>query len=134
MRHSRFIRNKRASIVTTAAGSAVFSCAVICAVVLLLAFFVSKIDATDIILSAMSTLALCAGAFSGGYVSGKRRRRFGLLMGVLCGVFVFIIIVIVSHFFAKTVESFSMTTKLILTLIFAGIGGVAGVNSKQGKF
>ena len=134
MRHSRFIRNKRASIVTTAAGSAVISCAVICAVVLLLAFFVSTIDATDIILSAMSTLALCAGAFSGGYVSGKRRRRNGLLMGVLCGVFVFIIIVIVSHFFAKTVESFSMTTKLILTLIFAGIGGVAGVNSKQGKF
>ncbi len=82
----------------------------------------------------MSTLALCTGAFSGGYVSGKKRRKNGLLMGILCGVFVFIIIVVVSHFFSKAVESFSMPTKLLLTLVCAGVGGVAGVNSKQGRF
>lgn len=134
MRHSRLRSNKRLSVITTAASSAVFSCLVIGAAILIFAFFVARIDATDIILSAMSTLALCIGAFSGGYVSGKRRRRNGLLMGILCGVFVFIIIVFVSHFFSKAVESFSMTTKLVLTLIFAGLGGVVGVNSKQGRF
>lgn len=134
MRHSRLRTNKRFSVITTAAGSAVFSCLVIGAAILLFAFLVARIDATDIILSAMSTLALCIGAFSGGYVSGKKRRRNGLLMGALCGVFIFIIIVVVSHFFSKSVESFSMTTKLILTLVFAAMGGVVGVYSKHGRF
>jgi putative membrane protein (TIGR04086 family) len=55
-------------------------------------------------------------------------------MGILCGVFVFIIIILLSHFFSKTAESFSMPTKLVLTLICAGIGGVVGVNSKHGRF
>lgn len=134
MRHSRLSRNKRNTVILPAASSAVISCVVIGALILLFGYFISRIDATDIIISAMSTFALCTGAFSGGYVSGKRRRRNGLLMGILCGVFVFIIIILLSHFFSKTAESFSMPKKLVLTLICAGIGGVVGVNSKHGRF
>ena len=135
MRHTRSKSNsKKLSVITTAAGSAVFSCLSIGAVILLLGLIVARIDATNIILSAMSTFALCVGAFSGGYVSGKKRRRNGLLMGVLCGVFVFIIIVVISYFFSKSAESFSIPTKLILTLVCAGIGGVTGVNSKHSRF
>jgi putative membrane protein (TIGR04086 family) len=81
----------------------------------------------------MSTFALCIGAFSGGYISGRRRRRNGLVLGVLCGVFIFAVIIIASHIFSKAAESFSMPVKLILTLVFAGIGGVIGVNSKIGR-
>ncbi len=134
MRNLHFIRNKKLSLFTTAAGSAILSCFVTGAVIMLLGFIVARIDATDIILSAMSTLALCIGAFVGGYVSGKKRRKNGLLMGALCGVIVFVLIVVVSHLFSKTVESFSMPTKLILTIICAGIGGVVGVNSKHSRF
>lgn len=134
MRHFQISRIKKLSLFTTAAGSAIVSCFVTGAVIMILGFIVARIDATDIILSAMSTLALCIGAFAGGYVSGKKRRKNGLLLGALCGVFVFILIVVVSHFFSKTVESFSMPTKLVLTVLCAGIGGVVGVNSKHSRF
>ena len=134
MRYLRSFRSKRSTLILPAAGSAVISCVVIGALIMVFGFFISKIDATDIIISAMSTFALCIGAFSGGYVSGKRRRKNGLIMGILCGAFVFMIVVLLSHFFSKAVESFSMPAKLVLTLICAGIGGVVGVNSKHGRF
>ena len=73
------------------------------------AFIITKIDAQDFMLSVMSTAALAVGAYAGGYISGKRRRRNGLLMGVLCGVFIF----------------------LVITLVCAAAGGVVGVNSKR---
>ena len=132
MRNSRLFGNKKVAA-STAFGSALLSCAVTVAVIMLLGFFVAKIDATDMILSAMSTFALCVGAFSGGYVSGKKHRRNGLLMGVLCGVFVFMIIILVSRFFAKATQSISLPSKLILTLIYSGLGGILGVNAKNGK-
>ena len=72
-------------------------------------------------LSVMSTAALGIGAYAGGYVCGKRQRRNGLLSGVLCGVFIFLIIVILSALFSKAAESFSVSAKLVLTLVL-GIG------------
>lgn len=95
------------------------------------AFIITKIDAQDFMLSVMSTAALAVGAYAGGYISGKRRRRNGLLMGVLCGVFIFLIIVILSALFTKAAESFSVPTKLVITLVCAAAGGVVGVNSKR---
>ncbi|WP_392397092.1 hypothetical protein [Ruminococcus bicirculans (ex Wegman et al. 2014)] len=53
---------------------------------------------------------------------------------MLCGVFIFLIIVILSALFSKAAESFSMPAKLVLTLVCAGIGGVVGVNSKSSRF
>ena len=86
------------------------------------------------LLRLLVTVALCVGGYVGGYVSGKKQRRNGLLSGVLCGVFIFLAIVAISAVFSKTVESFSVPTKLILTLVCAGIGGVVGVNSKSGRY
>ena len=111
-------------------------CAVIYSNFCLLAFayVITKIDATDLMLSVMSTAALGIGAYAGGYVCGKRQRRNGLLSGVLCGVFIFLIIVILSALFSKAAESFSVPAKLVLTLVCAGVGGVVGVNSKSSRF
>lgn len=100
-------------------------------VIVIFAFVITKIDASDFVLSVMTTVALCIGAYTGGYVSGRHRRKNGLLMGILCGVFIFLIIVVLSAVFSKTVESFSVPVKLLLTLICAGIGGIVGVNTKS---
>uniref|UniRef100_UPI003FD8D250 TIGR04086 family membrane protein n=1 Tax=Ruminococcus bicirculans (ex Wegman et al. 2014) TaxID=1160721 RepID=UPI003FD8D250 len=85
-------------------------------------------------LSVMATAALGFGAYAGGHVCGKRQRRNGLLSGVLRGVFIFLIIVILSALFSKAAESFSVPAKLVLTLVCAGVGGVVGVNSKSSRF
>lgn len=95
------------------------------------ALIITKVDATDFMLSVMSTAALCIGAYFGGFISAKRTGRNGLLMGILCGVFIFLAIAVLSIFFSKAAESFSVPVKLILTLICAGAGGVIGVNSKH---
>lgn len=94
-------------------------------------FLITKIDVKDFALSVMSTVALAVGAYAGGYISGKRRKRNGLFMGVLCGVFIFLIILVLSAFFSKAVESFSASAKLVVTLVCAAVGGVVGVNSKS---
>lgn len=113
--------------------SSLVAFAVIFLIIVVFAFIITKVDASDFVLSVMSTIALCVGAYTGGFVSGKHRRKNGLLMGILCGVFIFLTIVILSAVFSKTVESFSVPVKLILTLICAGIGGVVGVNSKNAR-
>ncbi len=114
--------------------SALIGFIIIFILVLLFAYVVTKIDATDTIISIMTSVALCVGAYTGGYISAKKRRRNGLFMGVVCGIFMFFVIVVISTFFAQKMAGFSGTTKFVLTLIFSAVGGIVGVNSKNRRF
>jgi putative membrane protein (TIGR04086 family) len=134
MKRRTIFKSRGVTLITAPLASAIIAFAVILTVISAFSFLISKIDVSNLMLSAMSTAALCIGAYTGGYISGKRRRRNGLLMGTLCGVFIFLIIVILSRIFSKAAESFSMPVKLVLTLICAAVGGVVGVNSKGGRY
>lgn len=134
MKNNRLLGGRKLSLLSSTAISACVGCGAIFVAVLAFAYVITKIDATDLMLSVMSTAALGIGAYAGGYVCGKRQRRNGLLSGVLCGVFIFLIIVILSALFSKAAESFSVPAKLVLTLVCAGVGGVVGVNSKAAVF
>lgn len=131
MRVRSMLRNRRITAVTAPLLSAVAALGVVALILLVFAFLISKIDAKDFTLSVMSTIALAVGAYVGGYISGKRRKHNGLLMGALCGVFIFLIILLLGAFFSKTVESFPTSAKLVVTLVCAAAGGVVGVNSKS---
>ena len=126
MKNNRLFGGRKLSVLSSTAISACVGCGAIFVAVLAFAYVITKIDATDLMLSVMSTAALGIGAYAGGYVCGKRQRRNGLLSGVLCGVF--------SALFSKAAESFSVPAKLVLTLVCAGVGGVVGVNSKSSRF
>ena len=128
MKNNRLFGGRKLSVLSSTAISACVGCGAIFVAVLAFAYVITKIDATDLMLSVMSTAALGIGAYAGGYVCGKRQRRNGLLSGVLCGVF------ILSALFSKAAESFSVPAKLVLTLVCAGVGGVVGVNSKSSRF
>ena len=123
MKNNRLFGGRKLSVLSSTALSACVGCGAIFVAVLAFAYVITKIDATDLMLSVMSTAAL-----------GKRQRRNGLLSGVLCGVFIFLIIIILSALFSKAAESFSVSAKLVLTLVCAGVGGVVGVNSKSSRF
>lgn len=131
MKLQKVFRYRRASYFTEPLIALASAFAVIIGVLCIFAFFLTKIDASDLTLSVMSTVALGTGAYAGGYVSAKRRKRNGLLMGVLCGIFIFLTIMILSAFFSKAVESFSPSAKLVVTLVCAAVGGVVGVNSRK---
>lgn len=82
----------------------------------------------------MSGIALCVGAYFGGFISAKKRRRNGLFMGILCGLFMFLVILIIGSFFLKAITGLSPSLKFTLTLVCGGIGGIVGVNSKHSRF
>lgn len=124
----------RLSVLTNTAFSALLGFAVVFVCILAFAFIITKIDVTDKIVSVLSSAALCVGAYAGGFISAKRRRKNGLFMGVLCGLFMFFVILIISTFFVQTISGFSPSLKLILTLVFGAVGGIVGVNSKNSRF
>lgn len=131
MRPFRTLRGRRITLIAEPLISLAAAFIVIIGVLSIFAFFMTKIDADDAAQSVMTTIALGAGAYAGGYVSARRRKRNGLLMGILCGVFIFLTILILSAFFSKAVHSFSPSAKLIVTVVCAGVGGVVGVNSRR---
>lgn len=95
---------------------------------------ISKIDAPSAVVAVMSTAALCAGAYSGGFVGAKKRRKNGMMVGIVTGTAIFFVIFLLSLIFAKTAVSISAGTKLILAVIFGAVGGVIGVNSKNKRY
>ena len=94
----------------------------------------TKIDVSDELTSVMSSLAICIGAYTGGYIASKRRRRNGLVLGALTGLIIFFIIFFAGIFFAKSSISFGFVSKLIMTVICAAVGGIIGVNSKGKRY
>ncbi len=132
-RRNRF-NSLRLSAVACTAFSVLAGFGVLLLIIFLFAFLITKIDVSNGIISVMTSIALCAGAYTGGLISARKRRKNGLLMGVICGFFMFLVIFLLSTFFAQTTASFSGSAKLIMTLIFGAIGGVVGVNSKSGRF
>ena len=134
MPRPRKIMNCRLSIITDTLFSSLAGFVAVFLCVLLFAFVITKINATDKVISFMSGVALCVGAYAGGYISAKKRQKNGLLMGVLCGLFMFLIILLVGTVFVKAVSGCPPSVKLILTLICGAIGGIVGVNSKNTRF
>lgn len=134
MSSKKKLRNIRLSAPICTAAASLIGFGVIFLMVLLIAFIITKLDVADNVISFMTSAALCTGAYVGGFISAKRRRKNGLLMGILCGVFIFFVIFVLSLLFAKTAGGMNGSSKLVLTLIFGAIGGVVGVNSKNNKF
>lgn len=128
-KHSRLSENVLTALVSAAVGFVV-----IFGVILLIGFIITKIDLNDKVLSVLTSAALAAGAYVGGYVASRRRRQNGLLMGLLCGLTVFGVIFVCSYLFAGAAGGFSATAKLVISLISAGIGGIVGVNSSGTRF
>lgn len=95
---------------------------------------ISKIDAPPALITVMSTISLCVGAYVGGFTGAKKRRKNGMLMGLLTGAVIFAAIFIISIIFAKTAITFTAASKLLLTVVFGAVGGIVGVNSKIKRY
>lgn len=134
MSRKRRFSGTRVSVITNTAFSALGGFAVVIICILAFAFIITKIDVTDKVVSVLSSAALCIGAYAGGFISAKKRRKNGLFMGVLCGLFMFFAVLIISTFFVQTITGFSPSVKLVLTLLFGAVGGIVGVNSKSNRF
>lgn len=77
-----------------------------------------------------SIVAMCLGTYFSTYFCGKFRRKHGLAEGILCGMIIYIIIVISGFVFLR---EFTGIKKLLLLTVSGAVGGVTGVNSKRPK-
>lgn len=98
------------------------------------AMILSRLNASGIVLSVLATVSLCIGGYFGGYVCARKKRRNGLLQGVICGMIIFMIILFFGALFAKAALGISTGGKLLLTMLFSGIGGIVGVNTKKRRY
>lgn len=98
------------------------------------ATLLSHINAPPALVSVMATVSLCIGGYFGGYLCAKKKRRNGLLQGVICGVVIFMVILVIGSVFAKAALGISAGGKLLLTMLFGAIGGVVGVNTKKRRY
>lgn len=124
----------KSSRIYCTASSSLVGIIIILVCLLIFSLFMTKFDAPEPLVSVMSSLSLCIGAYVGGYIAAKRRRQNGMIIGILTGIFIYCVIFFAGVIFAKNSISFSFLTKLIMTLICAAVGGVAGVNSKGKRY
>lgn len=103
--------------------------AVVFAVITLFSAVSSRVTPNDSVMSVFTALALFIGAYTGGYISAKNRHKNGLLMGICCGMFMFLIILIVGIFISGRSNGFGAPVKFFITVIAGGVGGIIGVNS-----
>ena len=91
----------------------------------------AAIDLSDGALSLMSSFALCAGCFSGGFAAAKRRGKKGIKSGLICGAVIFVVAFLFGMIFVRSFSAGGIFTKLLIIVICSAIGGIFGVNSPK---
>lgn len=112
--------------------SAVLACvgAVFIAVTLFSAA-ASVIDFSDGAFTALSSIALCAGCFAASFTAAKKRRRQGLVTGLMCGAVIFGVLLLGGLIFVRSFSAGVFFTKLLIIMICSAIGGIIGVNKQS---
>ena len=131
MTRRRKIESIRSSMASRALLSAGWAILIVLVIILIFAYILTKTDLPDSVISVVTAAALCIGAYAGGYIGAKKNRRNGLIVGVLCGAFIFIVLFIFSLIFASSAEGLSGGAKLFLVMLCGSVGGIVGVNSKN---
>lgn len=81
----------------------------------------------------MSSIALAIGSFTAGILASKLYRRKGLLLGLLTGLFLFMIITLISLAVSKTGFSLFTLIRFFIIVLSSVIGGIMGVNTGNRK-
>jgi len=99
------------------------------AVMLLMAFVITKIDFTESVSLTLATIAIVVGTFFGGFVSARLFKRRGLFVGLITGLLVFMLLVIISLALTGSSISSLFLIRLIVVAFSSSLGGVLGVNT-----
>ena len=104
--------------------------AVVLLLLLLFSLLISNIDASEELVAAMGCVSLCSGSFTAGFVAAKRRRCKGLLIGLACGIAMYLVTFLIGLLLLQSFVAAGTFSKLIFMVLCSCIGGVVGVNTK----
>lgn len=97
---------------------------------LLSALLMTFLDLSQGMVTALSVVSAVFGAFVGGLLAARLSGSGGWLMGVLCGLFLFVLILPVGFLLHHSIDVGFLFIKLA-ALLFGGMtGGMIGVNRK----
>lgn len=96
----------------------------------LCAFIPLIVAASPTLLNTLIFVSVIVSGFCAGYVNARMIREKGMVMGLAAGLFLTVLLAFCSVFFPM--DSFTLMTvlKLLALLLFAGLGGICGVNKR----
>lgn len=102
-------------------------------VLLIMAFVLTLWDFSPAAAAPMSSVAVAIGSFVAGNLAARLYRRRGLFLGLLTGLFLFMIITLIS--LAVNSSGFSLYTviRFFIVVLSSVIGGIMGVNTGNRK-
>lgn len=98
--------------------------------IMLFAFVMTGIDVSEGAVSTFGIVSVCAGSYFFSFLVGKKRRKDGILVGIICGTISFGILIIFNLLFLRNPFTSAFFSKLSMMIICSVIGGIIGVNSK----
>ena len=99
--------------------------------VFLFGWLLTKFDAGEFILSALSLGSVCLLAYFAGFAGARYERECSIMTGIVSGLSVFVMIMIGGSLLGRAVINFSFTTNLILSVISGMIGALSGCSDKK---
>lgn len=126
-RYINGLRNSRFFTSFSAVGGGVLATA-LC--LFAFAIIMTNIDVSDGVISSFSSIAICAGSYFFSFIVAKKRRKDGILVGVVCGGISFTILFLLGLVFRTAGITPLFFSKLSMIMICSIIGGIIGVNSK----
>ncbi len=107
---------------------------VMCVVsMLLLAAICLYTDMSENYSSLLSGISLGISGFVAGYLASKKIKSGGILNGAVCGVFIYLIVIIVSLFVSEGGFTNNTLYHFVVTAIAGMVGGIIGVNFSNRK-
>ncbi len=94
------------------------------------AFIMTKIDFSDGMISSFGSIAACVGSYFFSFLVAKKRRKDGIIVGLVCGMISFAALFVLNLLFIRTGFTQMLFSKLSMLLICSIIGGIIGVNAK----
>lgn len=101
------------------------------AMLLLSAALVKSVDVPRAAITPLAIVAAAVGAFLAGLTAAAIARRRGLLVGALCGLLLFLLILLAGFTRFGGVSGTTSLIKLAVLLVAGGLGGVLGVNRRK---
>lgn len=95
------------------------------------AIVISKTDVSDSVIQVLTLSALGIASFFCSFINQRKGKQRGIVIGVICGVEIFIIIFILGLFGNNGVFTALMLKKLLTVLIASILGGILSANSKK---
>ena len=74
---------------------------------------------------------LAMGTFFGGFIATKINKSAGLLIGLITGFVIFMLVTITGLINSSDSVTILTLIKLITTVIFGGLGGIAGLKKRE---